>query len=70
MRFSLTISSNVGPFAAFLGGIVTQEIVKAITNKFVPTSQVFFSDCMEIIPESEELNINTYTQFIEKNYKT
>lgn len=25
---------------------------------------------MEVIPESEELNINTYQQFIEKNYKT
>ncbi|KAL4506801.1 hypothetical protein ABPG72_001222 [Tetrahymena utriculariae] len=68
LRFALTVNSNVGPFAAFLGGFVTQEIVKAITNKYVPTSQVFFSDCMEIIPENENLNINNYAQYIEKNY--
>jgi len=34
--FILTIESFFPPISAFLGGIATQEIIKAITQKFVP----------------------------------
>ena len=39
------------PLAAFFGGFVAQEIVKAITGKFSPTNQFFYYDAMEVLPE-------------------
>lgn len=73
MRFALTVGGTVGPFAAFVGGLVSQEIVKAITNKFIPTNQLFFSDCMEVICDSgsgeTKLSIANYPEFITANYE-
>ena len=48
--FALTCSGVFGPLAAFIGGFVAQEAVKALTNKFKPINQFFYSDCTEIIP--------------------
>jgi len=36
---------------AFLGGYIAQEAVKAITNKFSPTKQLFYYDATEVLPE-------------------
>ena len=35
---------------AFIGGFVAQEIIKAITNKFTPLKQLFYMDCIEVLP--------------------
>ncbi len=37
--------------AAFIGGVVSQEIIKAITNKFVPINQLLYTDCSEVLPK-------------------
>jgi len=39
------------PLAAFFGGYVAQEVVKAITGKFTPTNQFFYYDAMEVLPD-------------------
>lgn len=39
------------PLAAFFGGFVAQECVKAITNKFSPTNQFFYYDAGEVLPD-------------------
>lgn len=36
-----------------LGGMVAQEIVKAITQKFMPIKQNFYFDCSELYPCSD-----------------
>ena len=38
----------IGPLCAFIGGIVAQEIVKAITGKFMPIKQEMYLDIMEL----------------------
>eukprot|EP00347_Sterkiella_histriomuscorum_P017580 403348792 len=48
--FSFTCQGVFNPLCAFLGGFVAQECVKAITQKFVPTSQVFYYDALEVLP--------------------
>lgn len=48
--FSLTSRYSFPPIAAFLGGVVSQEIVKAITQKFTPIHQNFYYDCIELYP--------------------
>ena len=39
------------PLGAYFGGFVSQEIIKAITQKFKPLSSVFYMDAEDIIPD-------------------
>jgi ubiquitin-activating enzyme E1 len=50
-KFCFTCDGGFASLAAFMGGYVSQEIVKAITNKFMPTKQYFYTDCYEVIPD-------------------
>jgi len=42
-------SVSFGPLCAFIGGIVSQEVVKAITKKYMPIKQEFYYDCLELM---------------------
>ncbi len=33
-----------------MGGLVAQEMIKALTQKFVPVRQLFYADCVEVLP--------------------
>ena len=46
--FYQTNHTSFGPIAAFMGGVVSQEIVKAITQKFTPINQFFYYDLSEL----------------------
>jgi len=46
--FSKTCRGDISPMAAFLGGIVAQEAMKAISGKFTPIQQFFYFDCLEV----------------------
>ena len=50
-RFAMTLEGNFGPHSAYIGGIVSQEIVKFITGKFSPIRQTFYADSIEVLPE-------------------
>jgi len=50
-KFSFTAQGVFNPMCAFLGGYIAQETVKAITNKFTPTMQLFYHDALEVLPE-------------------
>ncbi|EGR33396.1 ubiquitin-like modifier activating enzyme 6, putative, partial [Ichthyophthirius multifiliis] len=52
--FSQTLSGVLPPLCAFVGGFTTQEIFKAITNKFMPTKQLFYMDFCELIHEEKQ----------------
>lgn len=49
--FPLQSQGVFNPLCAFLGGLVAQECVKAITQKFSPTHQLFYYDAVEVLPE-------------------
>ena len=51
--FASTCSGTFAPLAAFIGGFVSQEAVKALTNKFMPINQLFYTDCTEVIPQNQ-----------------
>lgn len=51
--FALTYRFTFPPIAAFIGGIVAQEIVKAITQKYMPIKQYFYFDCAELYFEED-----------------
>ncbi len=52
-QFASTCSGIFAPLAAFIGGFVSQEAIKALTNKFMPINQLFYTDCTEVIPENQ-----------------
>ena len=45
---------SIGPLCAFVGGVVAQEVVKAITGKFMPIKQEMYLDVMELVDDSIE----------------
>jgi molybdopterin/thiamine biosynthesis adenylyltransferase len=53
MLFALQAEGVFNPLAAFFGGYVAQEVVKAITGKFSPANQFFYYDAIEVLPEFE-----------------
>ncbi len=53
-NFCATCNGTFAPLAAFLGGFISQEIIKAITYKYMPLKQLFYTNCVEVIPEIEE----------------
>lgn len=40
---------SFGPLCALIGGVVAQEVVKAITKKYMPIKQEFYYDCLELM---------------------
>mmetsp|Transcript_11014 Transcript_11014/g.33776 ORF Transcript_11014/g.33776 Transcript_11014/m.33776 type:complete len:1045 (+) Transcript_11014:298-3432(+) len=49
--FAKTCAGSISPIAAALGGIVGQEIMKAISGKFGPLKQFLYFDCTEVLPD-------------------
>ncbi|KAL1902257.1 E1 ubiquitin-activating protein [Sporothrix stenoceras] len=58
-ELSYQATGDLNPMAAFFGGIVAQEVLKAVSGKFNPVVQWFYFDSLESLPEkferSEEL---------------
>ena len=66
MLFCLQAEGVFNPLAAFFGGYVAQEVVKAITGKFSPANQFFYYDAIEVLPEFEA---KTYFKAVEEGTK-
>ncbi len=52
-------SGNLSPMAAFFGGIVAQEAIKAASGKYTPLNQWFMFDSLECLSD-EELPLSEY----------
>ncbi|KAF0978382.1 hypothetical protein FDP41_002897 [Naegleria fowleri] len=52
---AFTSRGNLNPMAAFLGGMVAQEVQKACSGKFCPLNQFLHFDALECLPEDEKL---------------
>ena len=67
---SLTNRVQFSPLAAFYGGFVAQEVIKAITGKFTPTNQIFYYNSYEVLPEinfESILDINKLSNLLSSN---
>lgn len=49
--FARTCAGNISPMAAGLGGIAAQEVLKAVSGKFMPIRQFLYFDCTETLPD-------------------
>ncbi|XP_007639315.1 ubiquitin-like modifier-activating enzyme 7 isoform X3 [Cricetulus griseus] len=54
-KFALCSAGSLSPMAAILGGVAAQEVLKAISGKFMPLDQWLYFDALECLPEDEEL---------------
>jgi len=43
--------ASLPPMSAFVGGVIGQEIVKAITQKFIPIKQLAIFSCSELLQD-------------------
>jgi len=48
--FAKICSGNVSPMAASLGGLMAQEVLKAVSGKFMPVKQWLHFDALECLP--------------------
>jgi hypothetical protein len=48
--FSYTCEGSFPPLCAFFGGYASQEIVKAITSKYMPTNSLYYCDFDIVLP--------------------
>jgi len=56
-RFSLSCRGIIAPIAAYMGGVVGQEVLKAASGKFMPIRQWFYYDILDALsttPLTEE----------------
>lgn len=52
--------ARLNPMAAFLGGIIGQEVLKAITDKFNPIDQFFYFDARTVLPHEDAYDWREY----------
>jgi ubiquitin-activating enzyme E1 len=55
-QFALTCSADLIGIAAFIGGVASQEVLKAITHRYMPSTQFTYYDFREayIAPKSDQ----------------
>ena len=55
-ELSYQAQGELAPMAAVLGGLVAQEVLKAVSGKFGPIQQYFYFDALEALPQSTTLS--------------
>ena len=40
--------SSFGPLCAFIGGVISQEVIKAASGRYTPVGQWMYHDAMEV----------------------
>lgn len=47
--FAYTFQGVFPPIAAYIGGVASQEAIKAITKKYMPINQFYYFECSEVV---------------------
>ena len=48
-KFYRGFGGNLGPFCAFVGGMLAQEVLKAVTHKYTPIRQSWYFDACQLL---------------------
>ena len=49
-----TAQGSICPLTGFLGGFISQEVLKLISGKFTPLNQLFYIDLLEVLPQDAQ----------------
>jgi len=58
--FSYGCQGELSPMTAVIGGIASQEVLKAVSQKFTPLQQFLYYDATEILPDVESLQVDQF----------
>ncbi|KAM6470755.1 ubiquitin-like modifier-activating enzyme 7 isoform 1-T2 [Liasis olivaceus] len=53
--FAYGCMGDLSPMNSFIGGVAAQEVLKAVSGKFIPLDQWLYFDAYECLPEGEQL---------------
>jgi len=59
-KMSFTFQGSLAPISSFMGGVVAQECLKALSGKYTPLNQWVYFDAMEVLP-SEQSDTTQFT---------
>jgi ubiquitin-activating enzyme E1 len=70
-KFYYTSKGNLLPFVSIIGGIVSQEVIKYLGNKFIPIEQWYYIDFLDLVDLTDLLNLDNkdYQLIDNKNLK-
>lgn len=66
-KFCYTLRGDLLPMASIISGVASQEVLKALTHKFIPINQWYHTDQLDLILDDEVTNFQDETG---KNYKS
>lgn len=66
-KLCFTLKGDVLPICSIMGGIVSHEVLKVLSHKYIPIIQWYYMDYLDLIEDEE---ITSYTDYTCKNYKT
>ncbi len=66
-KFCFTLRGNCLPFASIIAAVVAQEALKALSHKYIPITQWYYLDYLELITDDE---INSFDDNRALNYKS
>lgn len=56
-EMAYTCRGDLCPFAAIMGGVAAQEVMKACSGKFHPVCQYMYFDALECLPEDKDTSL-------------
>jgi ubiquitin-activating enzyme E1 len=68
-KFCFTLRGDVLPFASIIGGVVGHEVIKALGHKYIPITQWYYLDYLELIDNKEIDEYGNETETKSRNYK-
>lgn len=66
-KFCFTLRGDVIPICSIIGGIVSHETLKVLARKYIPISQWYYMDYLDLISDTE---IETHVDYTCRNFKT
>lgn len=66
-KFCFTLRGDLLPICSIIGGIVSHEVLKVLSHKYIPITQWYYMDYLDLIGDEE---ITTHTDYTCRNYKT
>lgn len=66
-KFVFTLKGELLPICSIIGGIVAHEVLKGLTHKYIPLTQWYYMDYLDLISDDEINEFNDYTSI---NYRT
>lgn len=66
-KFCFTLRGDLLPICSVIGGIVSHEALKVLSHKYIPISQWYYMDYLDLIEDGE---INSHCDYTCRNFKT